>query len=232
VKWTFLKIKDVLQSASYWNSMHPFEDQMNPSQSLGNKQLSVYNVFPNHMIYSSCREIHLIGSSGAGKSTYLKQKIQEFRNEGYNPKSWIYLDQKVQIPKLHEMSLHEYLLKDISNTNIYQLLHYADLLDLSSIINMNSLSQRIPHLSGGEEKRMVLLKNCLPFLIDGEDTRILFNDEITSGLDNENWLRVRRFLHELKTRNLFLITIDHHFIENTEDDIIKIDITSLLSAKS
>ena len=94
--------------------------------------------------------------------------------------------------------------------DLNELYKYAQYLGIENIINENTIYKQFNKPSGGETKRILILKSFMPILEDKSKIKYIFNDEITAGLDEDNWFRVRNLIELLQEKGIKFITIDHH----------------------
>ena len=87
---------------------------------------------------------------------------------------------------------------------------YAEILGVDNIIKADTIDTTFNNPSGGEEKRLLFLRAILPILHGITEVKVLFCDEITAGLDDANWRKMRKVIDELKLKGLKVVTIDHH----------------------
>ena len=160
-------------------------------------------------------EICISGKSGSGKSTIIKKilaRLYLYSNEI----KWLYMDQRMKVIESSCVKVRdfvtEYLPKDIRCTKDTerQIIHWAEKLLISKVINLKTLDKPFSSPSGGEEKRIMILRTLLPLLMEISSVEIIFADEITAGLDNTSWQAVRDILVSLKERGIRIIQIDHH----------------------
>lgn len=156
-------------------------------------------------------EVQLYGKSGCGKTTYMSQRVcKEFINTAKG--QFIYMDQKMKLLKSQRniLSIMGDDLDHDSQMDVTMLLHYAKIMGIDNLINVATVRSPFEKPSGGEEKRIMILRALLPLLLDVSNVKIIFNDEITAGLDDDSWHHVRDIIDILKAKNVKFITIDHH----------------------
>jgi ABC-type lipoprotein export system ATPase subunit len=162
-------------------------------------------------------EVQLFGPSGCGKTTFmLKTVINLFINS--SPGQFIYMDQHMRLINTDRtiLSVMSDDLSHPSQMNIPALLHYARMLQIDNIINISTINMPFINPSGGEEKRIMILRTLLPLIIDYHSVKVVFNDEITSGLDDEAWWHARGLVTILKSEGIKFVTIDHHYLKDIE----------------
>ena len=96
-----------------------------------------------------------------------------------------------------------------SSCELATLYHYAGILGIQNIINDHTIDKPFKKPSGGEEKRIMLLRAILPILHGHSDIKVLFCDEITSGLDEINRVKVRSLIDAIKDKRVAIVSIDH-----------------------
>ena len=159
-------------------------------------------------------EYHIYGPSGTGKTTWMLNQVIELCRE-YNP-CWMYLEQDMTIPTSSCITIREYL-RDYLNSDSDGvdkiILKWAEYLQITSIINKNTLEKSFNTPSGGEKKRINILRMLLPIFTYQSHIKLLFLDEITAGLDDDTHDIVRKLMDKLKNEfNIMVINIDHHTI--------------------
>lgn len=228
--WLFHMFHNAASNAAEWSSLELYLESyvVEPYKykcKLDNYQLSDKIKKPNN-------EYQLCGKSGTGKSTFmLKEVMNLYRNYQYDNFGWLYLPQETSIPKSTCITINEFLCKFIkSDTQFLEkttntIIHWASFLQLSNVINLKTLNKPFTSPSGGEEKRIYILQMLLPIFLNELKIKLLFLDEITSGLDDETHEIVRKLLDKLKTDyNITIINIDHHKYDvgQTKLNLIKV----------
>lgn len=203
-QWLIFQSTYMLKSCSSWGSIENF--------------LKTYKLFDNIQLemveelelLKTTQEIQISGKSGDGKSTWMKRKVIELYNK-YVPGRWLYLDQNMMLPKdnnsIYNFFNNVYKNKDMDLNKLYE---YAKYLGIENIINEKTIYKQFNKPSGGETKRILILKSFMPILEGKSKVKYIFNDEITAGLDEENWLRVRTLIELLEEKGIKFVTIDHH----------------------
>ena len=202
--WLIFQSTYMLKSCSSWGSMENF---LKTYKYFNNIQLEMIKELA---FFKTQNEIQISGKSGDGKSTWMKRKVIELYNT-YIPGKWLYLDQNMILPKdnniIYNFFNNEYINKDMDLNELYK---YAEYLGIENIINENTIYNQFNKPSGGETKRILILKSFMPILENKSKIKYIFNDEITAGLDEDNWLRVRNLIELLQEKGIKFITIDHH----------------------
>ena len=146
--------------------------------------------------------------------------IKLYRN--YNSR-WLYLDQQMSIPKSSCIKIRQYLCNFI-NENLHKsiktdqtILYWSSILQLTDVINIETLDKSFTSPSGGEIKRINILQMLLPIFMNQITIKLLFLDEITSGLDDETHNIVRKLIKKLKLEyKITVINIDHHTYDDKQ----------------
>jgi ABC-type lipoprotein export system ATPase subunit len=169
------------------------------------------NTTMQHNIPMASNEVQLFGPSGCGKTTFMKRTVIDIFVNSY-PGQFIYMDQHMRLiqTKRSILSVMGDDLEFRNQMNIQVLLYYAQVLKIDNIININTLQTPFVKPSGGEEKRIMILRTLFPLIIGNHQVKVVFNDEITSGLDYDNWCEVRSLINMLKQQGIKFVTIDHH----------------------
>ena len=105
-------------------------------------------------------------------------------------------------------------------------------MNIDNIINYDTINKPFKKPSGGEEKRILILRAIMPILMKVTNIKIIFNDEVTAGLDENNWLLVRKIFTNLKEQfGIRFITIDHHNFDADINLSVKKKIIKKLTVK-
>ena len=197
------KLNILSEKASGWGPM----EKCLKSYTTYNKKEFTINI--SDIITTS--EVQLYGPSGCGKTTFMQNKVIELFVNSY-PGQFIYMDQHMRLIKTDRsiLSVMSDDLPSVDMMDINTLLFYAKMIEIDNIININTLYNPFTIVSGGEEKRIMTLRTLLPLLLGKSIVKVIFNDEITSGLDYDNWVHVRGIVDILKKRGIQFVTIDHH----------------------
>jgi len=165
------------------------------------------------LLNTQINELRIYGESGAGKSTWMLAQVI-YLCKHYNL-CWLYLEQEMVVPSSSSITIRQYLCEYISCDYGYEqyVLNWAEYLQLTSIININTLDKSFNSPSGGEKKRINILRMLIPILINEHSIKLLFIDEITSGLDDKTHNIIRRLILKLQNEyGIKIINIDHHNI--------------------
>lgn len=180
------------------------------------------------------REYKILGESGSGKSTWMKQHIIHLLRSPTPPK-WIYLSQNMSLHLSATTSIRDFFTHSLQYPCQDQdILHWSHKLNLDKIIHTESLDSPFQQPSPGETKRILLLHFTLPILMNHMVIDVLLCDEITAGLDSQNYTRVRSFLHYLKHHhNIVIVTIDHHTLSDVDlSNVQTLQLTTLSNQPS
>ncbi|CAM3060256.1 ABC transporter ATP-binding protein [Streptobacillus ratti] len=168
----------------------------------------------------------IIGKNGSGKSTFLrvitgledKEKSDIlFQNIPLSKKDRLKDSALVMQDVNHQLftdSVEEEMrlgVKNLSQDKINQVLSELGIIELKDRHPMS--------LSGGQKQRVaiasVLCKN----------SKFIFFDEPTSGMDYKNMLKISKLIKKMKTENniIFIVSHDIEFLNETTDQIICIE---------
>lgn len=165
----------------------------------------------------------IVGKNGKGKSTLLRCLVGCERKS----KDEIYLDGKklskadrIKISSLVMQDVNHQLFTDsvmgevslgIKNAEIAYVEDIIKKLDLYELKDCHPMS-----LSGGQKQRVVIAS------ILCKDSKLLFFDEPTSGMDFYNMMNISNLINECKTNNkiIFIVSHDQEFLNSIADYII------------
>lgn len=165
----------------------------------------------------------IVGKNGKGKSTLLRCLVGCERKS----KDEIYLDGKrlskadrIKISSLVMQDVNHQLFTDsvigevslgIKNAEINYVEDILKKLDLYELKDCHPMS-----LSGGQKQRVVIAS------ILCKDSKLLFFDEPTSGMDFYNMMNISNLINECKTNNkiIFIVSHDQEFLNSIADYII------------
>jgi ABC-type lipoprotein export system ATPase subunit len=209
--WNLMcRVRIISERSSGWG---PLEKSLKTYKTYTKK----HNIL-NLPIPMKSNEVQLFGPSGCGKTTFMKKIIIDLFINSY-PGQFIYMDQHMRLIKT-DRSILSFMSDDLSHPsqmNIQVLLYFSEMLQITKIINASTL--HLPFhdgVSGGEEKRVMILRTLLPLILDDHSIKVVFNDEITAGLDDEAWEHARGLVTMLKSQGIKFITIDHHHLKGIE----------------
>ena len=206
--YLFCTVKSLVVSTSTWVQ---FEEFMNNSKSLPTNLIvpdsaaDMMKIFKNPQF----KEIRIIGNSGHGKS-YLIKKIISQICDTFDLGFIIYIDQFASLPQ--GMTLKQYFSSAFQNPIecIHKLFEYAEILSISNVVNEQNIELPFSNPSGGETKKIVLLRYIFPILMGESKIMILFLDEVSAGLDDTSFMKVRSLIDEVKAKGVRVVSIDHH----------------------
>jgi len=209
--WLFFTVKSIVVSTAPWSQYEEFlktTKLISTTQGIPDSAKDMIPIFED----SEIAEIKLIGDSGCGKTTLMRKLISDicdkFR-QGYI----LYIEQYAFIPS--GLSILEYFQSAFPQNFVpenlkEELLRRADMLGISNIVNDTTLSNPFADPSGGERKRIIFLQGVLPILMNASSVEIAFLDEVSAGLDEQSFSKVRDMIEELKTTDVKVVSIDHH----------------------
>ena len=207
--WFFFSLNSILRTVSKWGSMEKFLEEYQERQSKPDIELNPSDVIEG---LTDIMEVRICAPSGGGKTTWMRRKVIECYNR-FIPGSWIYLDQRMKLLKADHVTIRQFMLQHIPadmRHEVGPLLSHADEMGISNVISAETLDKPFAKPSGGEEKRILVLKALLPVIMKTSHIKMVFTDEVTSGLDLDNWEIVRRIM---KRQKVCFVTIDHHDFE-------------------
>lgn len=187
----------------------------NLSKSFANDQvLKKVNIkFPNHGI------VTIFGSSGCGKSTLMNCLLGLEKADGKivfqnkEIKDFATFRNKYTSVIFQNFHLFNYLsIKD----NIRLFKNKKDYLRIIKLLNLeNRLNDKVKILSGGEKQKVAIARSLM------KKPRIIFCDEVTGSLDQENGYLIMDFLKEISKDTLVInITHNQDLIKKYSDYVI------------
>jgi ABC-type lipoprotein export system ATPase subunit len=208
----FHSFNGLVEITSDWGSMEKLLEAYKPMNTTPVAELHTRDIIKS--LDGDISEIRIKGDSGGGKTTYVMNIIIRLYKKFYVGQ-WLYMDQKMNIPKssstIHEIMSH--FMPCGEKADVAQLFKYAQILGIDNVINEQTLNSTFTRPSGGEEKRIMFLRAILPILCDVSHVKVIFCDEVTAGLDDVNWNRVRIVIDDIKKKGVKFVTIDHHEFE-------------------
>lgn len=184
------------------------------------------NLHIGHMEIPSGHITAIIGTNGAGKSTFvsclcglLKKAKGNFTlsEKPFRTKERLrqsYLVMQEVNHQLFSDSVQEEIVLGVKEPSDSQLKTITDALDITGLYDRHPMT-----LSGGQKQRVIIASA----MFCGK--RILFFDEPTSGLDFTHMMRTCELLKGLQEKDtfLFIITHDFEFIASVCDSVIHIE---------
>ena len=231
--WTmwgmFWQISNIIQIGSTWGALEKiltkYKCEVEREKGIMNKD-SLLRHLP-HNIPKDFRTVQLKGQSGSGKTTFMRKLVIDlFRKFEVD---WMWMEQEIYIPE--ESIIGEYMMYFVDEKDrikcIPYLFKWAKYLGLT-MIKDEKLLEKFKGLSGGEKKRVVLLRYLLPILYSIHNLKMgkvgksvpkyLFVDEPTAGLDKQTWFLVQQIFDHLKKNGINIFLIDHH--DQVKADVI------------
>lgn len=230
----FFMINNLSNVTTEWCILEKYINSYAKDTDFIKNNLKEYNIneFDDKSIDNSL-EYKIVGKSGEGKSTWMiSEVIRLYRKYNIN---WLYLDQRMVIPKSKYLSIYKFLISYLNNNYERkflesEILKLAENLNINKIVNKDTLDKPFESPSGGEEKRIIILQKFLPIIINDQKVKVIFLDEITSGLDSENQIIIRNLIEKIKTEfKIKIINIDHH--EYDSNDFIEIGVQKISDKK-
>jgi len=206
--YLFCTVKSLVVSTSTWIQFEEFMDTSKPHPVDVIEPTSaadMMKIFKN----PAFKEIRIIGNSGDGKSYLIKKIISQICDK-FTLGFIIYIDQFTSLPQ--GMTLKQYFSSAFQNPVecMHKLFKYAEILGISNIVNEQNIEMPFSNPSGGETKKLVLLRYILPILMCESNIMILFLDEVSAGLDDISFTKVRSLIDEVKAKGVKVVSIDHH----------------------
>lgn len=206
--WLFFTTSFIVEQVSEYSSLKQFLLDYKKGINAKKSEFDIENLYKELETSNKAKRIRLIGQSGCGKSTFMKSLITRLY-ERYRV-DWIYLHQNMDIPRSKFISVANFLLKD-NDKEI--MIEYAKRLGIAKIIvkENGEMFDSFIKPSGGEIKRILILKAILPILCGKFTPKVIFDDEVTAGLDDNNWQIVQDIFKEIQTKyGVVFVSIDHH----------------------
>lgn len=166
--------------------------------------------------------ISLIGSSGSGKSSFLKMcsylispssGTMSYNDTNFSDYEPITLRQELsyctQMPYLFGTTVKENLeFPFIIKKNPFDIEKVAQLLEAFQL-DRNLLEKEVAILSGGEKQRIALIRNLI------HNPKILLLDEVTSALDESSSLVIEKYVKELNKNGTTILWVTHNLEQST-----------------
>jgi len=164
--------------------------------------------------------IGIIGSNGAGKSTFIKSILGLIKYEGRISTKLKPADISVhmQYNNYSNFMPVKYIIETILNTKISKNLELQELIDFFGF--RECLKQKYSTLSGGQKQRLTII------LVLIQDTRLVCFDEVTSGLDFETRQKLlEKIIDWYKGRNNAICFVSHYYeeLEQLVDKLLLIE---------
>ncbi|ATG97204.1 ATP-binding cassette domain-containing protein [Mesoplasma lactucae] len=180
--------------------------------------------------FESGKVYGLLGNNGAGKTTLVRILFNEIKPDGgsiqytgqnqasINYDNWYYFTENHDLPL--EFSTYEFLWTDAMLAKISEEEFKKRLESAQKIIPINfDLKTKIKKLSSGQKKMV----SCLAALIC--KPKVIFLDEPTANLDQENKGIIVDLINALKNENRIIVVITHLIkeIQDSLTDVVIID---------
>ena len=164
----------------------------------------------------------IVGSNGAGKTTFLQCVCGILKNKGVlklDGKTYKYRDRRGRIFMVMQDPNHQLFTESVLDEVLISMPDENEQLAREVLEQVDLLEYADRHpmsLSGGQKQRAAIA--CAV----ASQCPILLFDEPTSGLDMKRMLQVADILKKLKAAGRTLITVTHdsEFIENCCDNVI------------
>lgn len=173
--------------------------------------------FPEKIIFEKGKKYALIGSSGCGKSTFLKALIGEINNYDGD----IFIDKEIKnkgktlFDSIAYFNQNTYLFNDTVRNNILLNNDMSDdeLIDLLKAVRLEEfspdyiISENGNNLSGGQRQRIALAR------VLARKKKILILDEATANLDLDTAAFIEDFVFK---SDWMIIMVSHHISESVK----------------
>lgn len=170
--------------------------------------------------------IGVIGSNGAGKSTFVKALLGLIQYNGIIQTELKKTDMAVHLQEneyVNSMPV-KYIIEGILNTKIQS---NSQLRELITFFEFEKcLSKRFRSLSGGQKQRLTIIMVLM------QNAPLTFYDEVTSGLDFETRQKLMEKLTEwYKMRDNSLVIVSHYYeeLQQLVDKILILDRGNLIA---
>ena len=207
----FYRARDVIDQVSKWGSLEEFLINYEGREFVDKVYLSNLSQLDSILPEKTGVEVGIFGSSGTGKTVNMRRLVclaaEKFEN------NWIYLDQFMAVLKSELVTIREYMTEFVPNSYNCDILlcEWAEKLKINSVINVDTLGEPFVLPSGGEQKRILILRAMIPILTKSKDVKFIFSDEATANLDDANWKLARGLFDMLKKEyGVTIVSIDHN----------------------
>lgn len=179
-----------------------------------------FTLGPINTILNQGKFISVVGSSGSGKTTFVKLLTQNVQPD--SGKIILSGITKQQISYISQIGTTFNHLTIRDNLNLK--FKYSDETIIKTLIevglNENFIDKYPFQLSGGERQRIDLMRALL------SNSKYIILDEAMSALDNANKIKISKLLHKLVTeQNITIVYITHDIVQAMKysTDIIAIE---------
>lgn len=165
-------------------------------------------------------KLAIIGSNGAGKTTFVNAMLEVLPYEGQVQKA--VSNEKIGV-HLQFNNYNTFLnMRDIMETILDgKLEQFPRVMELIAFFHFEDcLKKRFEQLSGGQKQRLTLI------LVLAQETELVFFDEVTTGLDFETRQELIHLLqrwYEGKNATICYITHYYEEIENLADTVLLLE---------
>lgn len=219
--WLFHMFNNASSNAAEWAVLEEYLKSFVPNHNNIKFDLTKYNITRKYILPKT-NEYKIIGKSGSGKSSWMRKHVIDLYK--YHKVCWIYMDQRMKILNSSKIKIYDFLTNENNIEN--EIYYWAKYLKLYKIINPNTIYKPFSSPSGGEEKRIIILKKILPILLNKIKVKIIFADEICAGLDHITATIIRNLIELLKKDyNIIFVNIDHHKYKSP--DLIKFKVKKI-----
>jgi ABC-type lipoprotein export system ATPase subunit len=158
--------------------------------------------------------IRISGKSGTGKTTFMKNLVVKMYRR-YTV-DWIWMEQDTFVTdELIGVQMLSGVPQALWDDDLYLLMYeWAGRLGINQIICREKIGEKFQNPSGGEKKRITLLRLLMFTLYKIKKglhvPRFIVVDEPCAGLDNDTWMAVQSMFNHMTKHKIRIIFIDHH----------------------
>ena len=163
-----------------------------------------------------------MGENGIGKSTFLRKLSGLEREKGSHCVLY-----EEELSKKQRLALSAMVMQDVNQQLFGDSVEEEMELgkcgnttkeELLSALGLSELKDRHPmSLSGGQKQRLALAATLY------QEARLFFFDELTSGMDQKNMLRIASLLKSAirEDRIFFIVSHDYAFLQEVADEVVE-----------